>query len=51
MPRSATPMCAEGYVGDGCMKCNEARRPQPSSRGVVTHLAEVELIISFVSIC
>jgi len=23
MPRNATPMCAEGYVGDGCMRCNE----------------------------
>ena len=25
MPAMSTPMCADGYVGDGCVSCNQAR--------------------------
>ena len=25
MPAMSTPMCADGYVGDGCVSCNQAK--------------------------
>ena len=37
-------MCAEGYVGDGCMRCNEALYRHPPSWWCHTPpLAEVEV--------
>ena len=35
MPTASTPMCAEGYVGDGCVSCNKANFELWGSRSVL----------------